>query len=171
MEKSETQKIVHPLRPVYDASSRVLILGTMPSPKSRENGFYYTHPQNRFWRVLAGILGEETPADNAGREAMARRHHIALWDVLASGEIRGAADGSIQNPVVNDLGEILKKAPIRRIFTTGRKATELYARYLQAQTGRISVYLPSTSPANAGASLEELEKEINRRIKLSKGSR
>lgn len=159
MEKSETQKIVHPLRPVYDAGSRVLILGTMPSPKSRENGFYYTHPQNRFWRVLAGILGEDTPADNAGREALARRHHIALWDVLASCEIRGAADGSIQNPVVNDLGEILKKAPIRRIFTTGRKATELYARYLQAQTGRISVYLPSTSPANAGVSLEELEKE------------
>ena len=74
MEKSETQKIVHPLRPVYDAGSRVLILGTMPSPKSRENGFYYTHPHNRFWRVLAGILGEDTPADNAGREALAREY-------------------------------------------------------------------------------------------------
>ena len=150
------ERVLHPLEPVADAGSRVLLLGTMPSPKSREAGFYYAHPQNRFWRVLAARWGEETPAGTQERLAFARRHHIALWDVLRACSIEGADDGSIRQPEINDLRRVLDRADIRAIFTTGTKAAALYRRYCLPVTGRPAIPLPSTSPANCRATLDEL---------------
>ena len=150
------ERVLHPLEPVADAGARVLLLGTMPSPKSREAGFYYAHPQNRFWRVLAALWGEETPAGTQERLAFARRHHIALWDVLRACSIEGADDGSIRQPEINDLRRVLDRADIRAIFTTGTKAAALYRRYCLPVTGRPAIPLPSTSPANCRATLDEL---------------
>ena len=150
------ERVLHPLEPVADAGSRVLLLGTMPSPKSREAGFYYAHPQNRFWRVLAALWGEETPAGTQERLAFARRHHIALWDVLRACSIEGADDGSIRQPEVNDLRQVLERADIRAIFTTGAKAAALYKRYCLPVTGRPAIPLPSTSPANCRVTLDGL---------------
>lgn len=150
------ERVLHSLEPVADAGSRVLLLGTMPSPKSREAGFYYAHPQNRFWRVLAALWGEETPAGTQERLAFARRHHIALWDVLRACSIEGADDGSIRQPEINDLRRVLDRADIRAIFTTGTKAAALYRRYCLPVTGRPAIPLPSTSPANCRATLDDL---------------
>ena len=150
------ERVLHPLEPVADAGSRVLLLGTMPSPKSREAGFYYAQPQNRFWRVLAALWGEETPAGTQERLAFARRHHIALWDVLRACSIEGADDGSIRQPEVNDLRQVLERADIRAIFTTGAKAAALYKRYCLPVTGRPAIPLPSTSPANCRVTLDGL---------------
>ena len=150
------ERVLHPLEPVADAGSRVLLLGTMPSPKSREAGFYYAHPQNRFWRVLAALWGEETPAGTQERLAFARRHHIALWDVLRACSIEGADDGSIRQPEVNDLRQVLERADIRAIFTTGAKAAALYKRHCLPVTGRPAIPLPSTSPANCRVTLDGL---------------
>lgn len=140
--------VIHPLPPLFDAHSRVLILGTMPSPKSRENGFYYAHPQNHFWRVLAAVCDDSVPRDNQARADFCHRHHIALWDVLHACRIQGAEDGSIRDPQPNDLRPLLSQAPIRAIFTTGTKASALYKRYCLPVTGRPGIPLPSTSPAN-----------------------
>ena len=142
------QQVIHPLAPVFDAHSRVLILGTMPSPKSRETGFYYGHPQNRFWRVMAELLDEPFPASREERLALALRRHFALWDVLASGVIRGADDGSIREPEANDLSAVLSAAPIEAIFTTGTKAAALYRKLCLPKTGMEAIALPSTSAAN-----------------------
>ena len=150
------ERVLHPLEPVADAGSRVLLLGTMPAPKSREAGFYYAHPQNRFWRVLAALWGEETPAGTQERLAFARRHHIALWDVLRACSIEGADDGSIRQPEINDLRRVQDRADIRAIFTTGTKAAALYRRYCLPVTGRPAIPLPSTSPANCRATLDDL---------------
>ena len=144
----ESSIIIHAIAPVYDQNSRVLLLGTMPSPKSREAGFFYGHPQNRMWPVLSRIFGEETPLDTEARRAFLLRHHIAMWDVLSSCTIRGADDSSIRDPVPNDLHPILKAAPIAAIFTTGKKAFTLYNRYIRPVTGLEARCLPSTSPAN-----------------------
>lgn len=151
-----TETILHPLDPIYDKNSRVLILGTMPSPRSRTEGFYYGHPQNRFWRVLADIFGETIPLEKAAKISFLIHHHIALWDVLRSCTITGADDNSIKNPVANDLSVIFSKADIRVVFTTGKKATWLYEKYCLPETGIASHYLPSTSPANGGTSYAEL---------------
>ncbi len=144
----ERQIIEHTLDPVYDSNSEILILGTMPSPKSRENGFYYGHPQNRFWRVLAQILSDKLPATNKEKRQFLLCHHIALWDVLKSCSIEGADDSSIKEPVPNDIASLLEKTNIRSIFTTGKKAYTLYNRYCRKNTGIDAVSLPSTSPAN-----------------------
>ncbi len=142
-------KVVHELAPIFDSRSRVLILGTMPSPKSREAQFYYAHPQNRFWPTMAKLLGEPLPGDREGRRALALRHGIAIWDVVKSCEIDGAADASIKNAVPNPLGLIFEAAEIRAVFTTGKKAYELYRRLcLHTMTEREAICLPSTSPAN-----------------------
>lgn len=143
----ETQ-VRHTIPPVYDRESRVLLLGTMPSPKSREAGFYYGHPQNRMWPVLARVFGEETPMGTEARRDFLLRHHIAMWDVLASCTICGAEDSSIRDAVPNEIGQLLDAAPIGAIYTTGKKAFALYRRYLLPETGREAVCLPSTSPAN-----------------------
>lgn len=149
-------RVVHPLQPVFDERSSVLILGTMPSPKSRETGFYYNHPQNRFWKVIAALFNEPTPISNHEKQALALRHGIALWDVLAECTIKGASDGSIANCVPNDINWLLGKAPIKAIFCTGAKAAELYAKRCQPITQLPATRLPSTSPANAGTSLDQL---------------
>ena len=150
------EKVFHTLEPVFDPGSRILILGTMPSPASRAAGFYYGHPQNRFFRVLSDLFGEPLPADKEARKAFLLSHHIALWDVLASCEIDGADDSSIRGPVPNDLAPLLEKADIQAIFTTGRKAFALYSRYCLPVTGIEARLLPSTSPANARISYDEL---------------
>lgn len=150
------ERVAHPLEPVFDEHSQVLVLGTMPSPKSRETGFYYNHPQNRFWKVMAALFDEPLPASNDEKRALALRHGIALWDVLAECSIAGAADGTIAECVPNDLGLILDQAPIKAVFCTGAKAAELYRKHCEPVTGRLCVRLPSTSPANAGTLLEQL---------------
>lgn len=148
--------VVHLLEPLFNAHSRVLILGTIPSPKSRQKSFYYAHPQNRFWPVMARVLDEEPPTSNEQRAAMLLQHGIALWDVLASCDIVGASDASIRNPVPNDLTRITEVAPIRQIFCTGSTAAHLYRRLIQPSLGHSAIQLPSTSPANAQWSLERL---------------
>lgn len=150
------EHIIHSIEPVFDTESRVLILGTMPSPKSREVQFYYGHPQNRFWRVLAAVLGEEVPQSVPEKKAMLLRHRIALWDVLAECEITGASDSSIRNPVANDLSVILDHAPVQAVFTTGATAWKLYTRLQKPHTGIEAVRLPSTSPANCAVKMEVL---------------
>ncbi len=155
----ELQYVSHPLEPVYDERSRVLLLGTMPSPKSRESGFYYGHPRNRFWPVLAQLFQEPVPGQTQQKKDFCLRHRIALWDVLASCWIRGAGDGSIRDPQVNPVEQILAQAPVQAVFTTGRKADELYRRYCLPKTGREAICLPSTSPANCACSWERLVQE------------
>lgn len=150
------QEITHPYAPVYDERSTVLVLGTMPSPKSREVGFYYGHPQNRFWAVLAALFCTEVPQTTEERKNLCLVHGIALWDVLAACEIDGAADSSIKNPVANDLTIITQNAPIKAVFTTGQKAYALYEKHCYSQTRLAAVALPSTSPANAAFSLDKL---------------
>ena len=145
-----------PLPAVFDQSSRVLLLGSMPSPKSRENGFHYGNPQNRFWRVIASLWGEDVPQTMGQRRSLLARRHIALHDVLASCDIVGASDASIENPVPNDLGPILRVAPIRGIFCTGSASARLYHRYIEPDLGIPCTRLPSTSPANASWTFERL---------------
>ena len=151
-----TEHIVHPIPPLYDADSRVLILGSFPSVKSREAAFFYGHPQNRFWRVMAHVLGCETPGSVPEKAAMLHAHHIALWDVLESCDIRGASDASIANPHPNDLSRVLEKAPVRRVFCTGAAAGRYYAKLCEAASGLAAEVLPSPSPANAAWSLPRL---------------
>ena len=148
--------IEHTLAPVYDEESRILILGTMPSPRSRKDGFYYGHPRNRFWHVLAAVFEEPVPSDNAEKESFLLRHRLALWDVLRSCWIKGADDSSITDPIPNDISRILENSNIRAVFTTGQKAADLYKKYCFPQTGIAAVRLPSTSPANARLSCEDL---------------
>lgn len=148
--------ISHPIAPVYDENSRILILGSFPSVKSREVGFYYGHPQNRFWPLLASIFSEEIPKTTEGRHAFLLRHGIALWDVIASCRIEGSADSSISDVVPNDLQPILEKAEIREIYTNGGTAAGLFQKYQEKTSGRRAIRLPSTSPANAGWSFDRL---------------
>ena len=148
--------LVHPFPPVYDAESEILILGSFPSVKSREIMFYYGHPQNRFWRVLAAVYNADVPQNIDEKTRFLLKHHIALWDVLASCEITGSADSCIKNAVPNDLSVILSRADIRRIYTNGKTSEKYYKRFSEEITGRGSVCLPSTSPANAVWSLDRL---------------
>lgn len=144
--RSEPGTASHEFPPVFDGNSRVLVLGTMPSPRSRELGFYYMHPQNRFWKMLSAVLGEPLPGDIPARREMCLRHGVALWDVLAECTISGASDSSIKDPVPNDLDMIFSAADIRAVFTTGKKAQSLYERFFPGAMP--AVCLPSTSPAN-----------------------
>lgn len=148
--------VTHEFGAFFDKDSRVLILGTIPSPKSREQGFYYGHPRNRFWKVLADVLGEEFPQTVEERKRFLKRNHIALWDVLESCEIKGASDVSIRNARPNDMNRILQAADIRAIFATGAKAAQLYKKLCFPECGVEAVRLPSTSPANCGCSYEKL---------------
>ena len=155
MEK-KTSRLVHPLRPVFDKRSRILILGTFPSVKSRETGFYYGNPHNRFFPVLAALFGRPVPEGTENRRCFLLENRIAVFDVLRSCEIRGSADASIKAPEPNDLTEILQTADIRAIAANGKKAGELYRRYCKEAVERPALCLPSTSPANAGMTLEKL---------------
>lgn len=153
---AEFTYVEHTFEPIYNQDSRILILGTLPSVKSRENRFYYGHPQNRFWKVIAKITMEEVPVTIEGKKAMLLRNHIAIWDVIRSCRIAGSSDSSIQDVVVNDFLGILETANIERIYANGGKAYELYQKYAYSRTGREIIKLPSTSPANAGYSLDRL---------------
>ena len=155
----ELEHITHPLEPIFNEHSRVLLLGTMPSPKSREVGFYYGHPQNRFWRVMASLLNEPLSTTNEERTEQILTHGIALWDVLAYCDIAGASDASIRNPHPNDLTRVLNAAPIQAIFCTGTKCHELYRKLCEPTTGISATRLPSTSAANAALRLGDLIRE------------
>lgn len=148
--------VTHPLEPLWDEHSKILILGTMPSPRSRELGYYYAHPQNRFWKVLAALFQEDVPQGREQRLQFAAKHNIALWDVLQSCEISGASDSSIRSPVPNDIRPILQGAPIRAIFTTGATAFRLYQQQIEPVSGHPATPLPSPSAANCRMPLEEL---------------
>lgn len=150
------ERIYHTIAPHYDKSSRILILGSFPSPKSRELGFYYGHPQNRFWRVISAVLGEPLPSDTDTKKQLLTKHHIALWDALASCIIHGADDASIKSEIPNDLTEILNNCNIRAIFATGGVATTLYKKHCLPVTQRDIITLPSTSPANCRCSIDQL---------------
>lgn len=158
--KSEQRKtrehIEHDIEPVFDEDSRVLMLGTMPSPRSREQGFFYGHPQNRFWKVIAAVLNEPLPESINEKKQLLCAHHIALWDVLASCEINGASDASIRDPRPNDLRRILDQAAIEKIFCTGAKAAQLYRKFCEPELGIPCEQLPSTSPANASVRTPDL---------------
>lgn len=153
----EYQRISHEFPPIWDEHSRILILGTLPSVKSRENHFYYGHPQNRFWKLLASLTGEETPETISEKTDFLLRNHIAIWDVIAECDIIGSSDSSIRNVAVNDMRVILDHAPVRGIFANGGKAYELYMKYSFPVTGREIAKLPSTSPANAAFQMERLK--------------
>ncbi|MBR3268599.1 MAG: DNA-deoxyinosine glycosylase [Oscillospiraceae bacterium] len=143
------QQIQHPIPPLFDENSEILILGSFPSVKSRESGFFYGHPQNRFWRVTASVFSDTVPQTVPEKRCFLLRHHIAVWDVIASCEIAGSSDSSIRNVVPNDLSVILNAANIRRIFVNGGTADRFYQKYQLPRTGIPAVKLPSTSPANA----------------------
>ena len=146
----------HPFPPLYDEKSKVLILGSFPSVKSREQMFFYGHPQNRFWRVIAAVTGEETPVTIEEKSRLLHKNHIALWDVIASCDITGSSDSSIKNVKANDLTVILESADIKQIFVNGKTAEKYYNKYIRDTIGREALCLPSTSPANAGWKLERL---------------
>ena len=148
MGKPGHMEVRHTFEPVFDGNSKVLILGTMPSIKSRAENFYYMHPQNLFWKVLPCILEARLPEAIGEKRKMLLDNDIALWDVLKSCEIEGSSDSTIRKPTPNDLYEVLGKTRIKVIFTNGKKATELYKKYCRQCTGIDSIYLPSTSPAN-----------------------
>ena len=150
------ERLIHPIDPVYDEHSKILILGSFPSVKSREVSFFYGHPQNRFWKVLARIFEEEVPETTEEKKTMLLRNHVALWDVIRECDISGSDDASIENVIVNDLSLILDHCDIQKIFVNGKMAEKMYRRYTEDIVKRECICLPSTSPANAAWSLERL---------------
>lgn len=149
-------RIEHPIPPVYNHDSKILILGSFPSVKSREGGFFYHHPQNRFWRVISQVFSQPMPQSIEDKRRMLLDLKLALWDVIKSCEIEGSADSSIKNVIPNDLSQILKAADIRQIVCNGGTSHRLYMKYIYQKTGLVPLKLPSTSPANAACSLEKL---------------
>ena len=149
-------KEYHLIEPIYDKDSKILILGSFPSVKSREANFFYHHPQNRFWRVLAAVYQDTVPEEIADKKAFLKRHQIALWDVIASCNIKGSSDSSISDVEVNDLNMIMANSSVKHIYTNGNLADKLYHRYFDAIIDLPVTKLPSTSPANAAYSLDKL---------------
>ena len=148
--------IQHPFPPLYDKNSKILILGSFPSVKSREQMFFYGHPQNRFWKVVSAVVGDETPVSIEEKRNFLLSNNIALWDVIASCDILGSSDSSIKNVVANDLSEILDNADIKQIFVNGKTAEKYYNKYIRDVIKREAICLPSTSPANAGWNVDKL---------------
>lgn len=148
--------VAHNIPPVYDENSEILILGSFPSVKSREAAFFYGHPQNRFWRVIAAVYGDDPGSTPETKTAFLLRNHIALWDVIGQCEIVGSADATIKNVVPNDLTAILSAANIKAIFVNGSTAAKYYRKFQLPVTGREAITLPSTSPANAAKRLDDL---------------
>ena len=148
--------IEHPIHPVFDENSEILILGSFPSVKSREANFFYGHPQNRFWKVLAAVFEEAVPVTVDEKRAFLLRNRVAVWDVIHSCDIVGSSDSSIKNVVANDLSVILDAAKIEQIFVNGKTAELYYKKYIEKEIGRKAVCLPSTSPANAAWKVERL---------------
>ena len=149
-------KEYHLIEPIYDKDSKILILGSFPSVKSREANFFYHHPQNRFWRVLAAVYQDIVPEEIADKKAFLKRHQIALWDVIASCNVKGSSDSSISDVEVNDLNMIIANSSVKHIYTNGNLADKLYHRYFDAIIDLPVTKLPSTSPANAAYSLDKL---------------
>ncbi|MDD4164478.1 MAG: DNA-deoxyinosine glycosylase [Eubacteriales bacterium] len=154
----ERRRIEHPFCPVFDRNSEILILGSLPSVKSRENSFYYGHPQNRFWKVTGAVFGEIAGPSIDEKISFLLKNHIALWDVISSCDIEGSSDGSIKNAFANDISVILNGCSIRHIFTNGKTAGKLYKKLIAPIIERDAVVLPSTSPANASFTTEMLVK-------------
>lgn len=148
--------IVHPIPPFVNNNSRVLILGSFPSVKSREQGFFYGHKQNRFWKVLSGVFGLSEPITIADKRAILTACRVALWDVIGSCEIKGSSDSSITNVTPNDISAILSSSKIEKIFVNGNTAKKYYDKYIKDKVGIDAICLPSTSPANAAFSLKKL---------------
>ena len=155
-QKKRPEEQVHTIAPVDNTESRILILGSFPSVKSREEGFFYGHPQNRFWKVLARVFQTEVPATIPEKRTFLLEHRVAVWDVIGQCEIMGSSDSSIRNVIPNPIQKILEETKIKRIFVNGKKAEELYNRYIYPETKRNALCLPSTSPANASWNLEKL---------------
>lgn len=153
------EHITHSFEPIFDENSRILILGSLPSVKSREQGFYYGHPRNRFWRVLAQIIGEKLPESIEEKKGLLLRNGIAVWDVIASCDIIGSSDSSIKNVKPVEIQKIMEHSRVKRIYVNGKTAGKYYRKYLQGMTEMEAVELPSTSPANAAWSLERLVEE------------
>lgn len=149
----------HAIEPVFDKSSKILILGSFPSVKSRESRFFYGHPQNRFWKILAGLLSEPVPTNIEEKKALLLTRRIAIWDVIKSCDIVGSSDSTIRNVIPNDLNQLLLYSQISQIFTNGNVSHKLYKIYCMEKTGKDAIKLPSSSPANAAFSLERLLKE------------
>ena len=156
---AKTQKIKHPFEPICNENSRILILGSFPSVKSREQSFYYGHPQNRFWRMLSGVFGEQTPVSIEEKKEFLLSHAIALFDVISSCEIVGSSDSSIKNAIPNDIRSLVSGTQIERVITNGRLAHKLYEKHIAGAVSVPEVCCPSTSPANAAFSLERLISE------------
>ncbi len=156
------EKFTHPVPPLYNENSKVLILGSFPSPKSREAEFFYMHPQNRFWKVIYGIFDEQVSDSVEDRKKFVLEHNLAIWDVLHSCEIEGASDSSIKNIVVNDFSKIFSAAHINAIFITGQTAFKLYRKHCAEKYDIPYFRLPSTSPANCRVKYNELEESYKK---------
>lgn len=156
--------VIHDIAPIFDKDSKILILGTMPSPKSRQAAFYYMHPQNRFWSAMGKVLNEDFSVSNEKRKEILLRRNIALWDVLKSCDITGASDASIKNEVPNDLNIVFSKADIRQVFTTGRTAAKYYNKHFNG--GCIALYSPS--PANCAIKFDSLCDDYSRILEYLK---
>ena len=152
------KRVFHELEPIYDKNSEILILGSFPSVKSRENHFYYGHPQNRFWRILEHLFDVKF-IDIESKKKFLYEHHIALWDVIESCEIEGSSDASITNVKINDIKKIIDESQIKKIYVNGKKAEELYNKYVFNQVNISCIVLPSTSPANASYTFDKLIKK------------
>ncbi len=156
IEREYKNLIQHPIPPFFDKNSKILILGSFPSVKSREQMFFYGHPQNRFWKVAAAVFEQDVPQSVAEKKEFLKRNNMAMWDVIGACDIEGSADSTIKNVRPNDLGVILEKADIRAIFVNGKTAEKYYNRYTKDVINRTAICLPSTSPANAAWTLEKL---------------
>ena len=159
-------RVTHTFEPFYNKNSKILILGSMPSVKSREVGFYYMHPQNRFWKVLEKVYGEEIGDSIEEKKKFLSSHNIALWDVIESCEITGSSDSSIKNVKVNNISKLISETEITKIFTTGKKAYNLYNKYVFPKTKIKAHLLFSSSPANCAIKMEDMIKnyqELNKK--------
>lgn len=150
------ETIVHPFAPIIDNDCRILILGSLPSVKSREVSFYYGHPRNRFWKVMSAVLNEEIPLTNDEKKKMLLKHHIALWDTIKKCVIQGSSDASIHDVVTNDINDLIQGTKITKIYCNGKTSEKYYKKYIASTTGIRAIVLPSTSPANARMSLDDL---------------
>ena len=155
------ENVKHEIPPIFDKNSKILVLGSFPSVKSRESQFFYHHPQNSFWKVLSSVIGVDTPTSIEEKKKFLLDNNIALWDVIDSCDIEGSSDSSIKNVVANDLDKIIENCNIKQIFCNGGKSYELYRKYCEKDTNLKAIKLPSTSPANARFSLEKLIAEWN----------
>lgn len=166
---AEYTHVVQPFEPVFDEKSKILILGSLPSVKSRENGFYYGHPQNRFWKVLSAVIGCKEPRDITQKKDMLLSHHIALWDVIYECDIKGSSDSSIKNVVTADISGIIQKSRIQYIYVNGKTAEKYYKKYIEPDLHIKAVVLPSSSPANAAFSLSALIDSWKRLLWICQG--